>query len=86
MERTLCQLRMAGLLDSLKGIVVGQFTDYHPDVNHSSMEAMISSALRGLHIPVAFNAQVGHVECNMPVILGATATLHTDSTGSRLTF
>lgn len=85
-ERTLCQLRMAGLLDSLRGIVVGQFTDYHPDVNHSSMEAMISSALHGLHIPVAFNAPVGHVERNMPVILGTTATLHTDSTGSRLTF
>ena len=85
-ERTLCQLRMAGLLDSLNGIVVGQFTDYHPDVNHASMEAMIGKALCGLDIPVAFNAPVGHVERNMPLILGSEAILHTDASGSRLTF
>ena len=82
-ERILCQLRMAGLLDTLAGIVVGQFTDYRPDINHRSMESMIASNLSGLQIPIAFNAPVGHVDCNMPLPLGLEMTLTVTTSYSR---
>lgn len=84
-ERILCQLRMAGLLDSLAGIVVGQFTDYRPDINHASMQSMIADNLAGLSIPIAFDAPVGHVDCNHPLPLGLEMTLTVTPAGSRLT-
>lgn len=84
-ERTICQLRMAGVLDSLAGIVIGQFTDYRPDINHPSMEAMIAARLADLPIPIAFNAPVGHIDSNHPLPLGLEMTLTVLPSTSRLT-
>ncbi|MCM1109859.1 MAG: LD-carboxypeptidase [Clostridium sp.] len=74
-ERQLYQLRLAGVLDKLAGLVVGQFTDYSPDINHQSMEEMISGVVGDCRYPVAFNAPIGHVDHNIPVVEGSTATL-----------
>lgn len=75
-ERQLYQLHLSGALSRLKGLVLGQFTGYTPDLNHSSMESMISQMLSGYeNLPVAFNAPVGHVSHNVPVLSGMTVTL-----------
>lgn len=74
-ERILYQLRLSGVLSSLRGLVVGQFTDYKPDRNHRSMEEMIRDMVAGYDYPVAFNAPIGHVDGNMPVIESVTIEL-----------
>lgn len=75
-ERMLYHLRLAGILGSLAGLVVGRFTDYRPDCNHASMEAMIADMVAGYGYPVAFGAPIGHIgEDNMPVLHGAVTTL-----------
>lgn len=77
-ERMLMRLYLSGTLLKIKGLIIGQFTEYRPDKNHESMEAMIDALLTRCGItgiPVAFNFPVGHVSANYPLIEGAKVTL-----------
>lgn len=73
-QRMLYQLRLSGILQSLKGLIVGQFTNYHPDANFPDMETMISEIIAPYNYPVAFNAPIGHVNNNIPLIIGSEIT------------
>lgn len=66
-ERILYQLRLSGALSRIKGLIVGAFTDYAPEVDGRSMEAMISSMVADYSYPVAFGVPVGHVDHNLPL-------------------
>lgn len=74
-ERILYQLRLKGVLQRLKGLIVGRFTEYSPDANHPSMERMIADMTAPYAYPVAFNIPVGHIDDNIPLIQGSTVTL-----------
>lgn len=80
-ERILYQLRLSGLLGKIRGLIVGQFTDYKPDANHADMESMIYDALAGYDFPVAFGAPIGHVDHNIPLIESAKITLKVSPSG-----
>lgn len=77
-ERQLWQLRLRGVFNRVAGVLVGQFTEYHPSVDHRDMEAMMTrffADLRahGCEIPVAFGLPFGHIEANRPLMLGREA-------------
>jgi len=74
-ERIMYQLRLSGALDRVNGLILGQFTDYRPDDNHQSMEAMLAEALAPYGMPIAFGAPIGHVDHNIPLAESAWATL-----------
>lgn len=74
-ERILCQLRLAGRLNRLKGLIIGQFTLYNADSNFTDIYDMMVPLTADLNIPVAFNAPIGHVPGNMPLLHSAPATL-----------
>jgi len=77
-ERMLTRLILSGNLGRVKGVIVGQFTEYGPDLNHEDMEEMVSRLLsrHGLNgIPVAYRFPVGHVVGNYPMIEGAQVEL-----------
>ncbi|MCM1484386.1 MAG: LD-carboxypeptidase [Muribaculaceae bacterium] len=74
-ERIMYQLRLSGVLERLAGLVVGRFTEYSPDVDNASMEAMIHTMVSDYAYPVAFNAPIGHVSHNIPLTVSAQATL-----------
>lgn len=77
-ERVLWRLHLAGTLGKIAGLIVGQFTEYAPDRNFSSMERMIHSRILdwGLEgIPVAFGFPAGHTDANLPIIEGSHARL-----------
>ncbi|MDE7389230.1 MAG: LD-carboxypeptidase [Muribaculaceae bacterium] len=74
-ERILHQLRLADVLPRLRGLVVGRFTDYRPDANHSSMEEMIADIIAPYGYPVAYGAPFGHFDGNLPFLQGADVTL-----------
>ncbi|MCF0205431.1 MAG: LD-carboxypeptidase, partial [Muribaculaceae bacterium] len=75
-ERMLYSLRLSGALARLKGLVVGQFTDYpNPDRNGDSMETMIRRIIEPYSFPVAFNFPIGHFSGNVPVVEGAMVRL-----------
>lgn len=77
-ERMLMRLYLEGSLGRIKGLIIGQFTEYRPDLNHPTMERMIDSFLRKYlpeKIPVAFGFPVGHVTDNYPLVEGAMIEL-----------
>lgn len=72
-ERMLVRLDLAGVLRRVKGLIIGQFTEYRPDANYASMDDMISALLSRCEItgiPVAFNFPTGHVDFNLPLVEG----------------
>lgn len=74
-ERIMYQLQLSGVLQRLKGIIFGQFTEYKSDRNHTYMEDMLREMTVSCDCPIAYNAPIGHVFHNIPVIEGAHVTL-----------
>lgn len=99
-ERILWQLRLAGLLDTLSGLIIGRFTDYrHPTLDHPDTYSMIRSFLatatpndptdgapRLLPCPIAMAAPIGHIDANRPLLLGRPATLTVTPSVATLTY
>lgn len=83
-ERILYQLKLNGTLANLRGLIVGQFTEYKPDNNYGAMEDMINDILAGVEMPVAFDMPIGHMDENRPVLNNSMATLSVDERGARL--
>lgn len=86
-ERMFYRLLLAGSLSRIKGLIIGQFTEYRSDKNFETMEEMIHSFLLryGIEdIPVAFDFPVGHVVRNFPIIEGGYARLSIGSEGAEL--
>ncbi len=81
-ERIFYQLRLSGVLSGLRGLIIGQFTDYRPDANYSDMESMIRDITSPYRYPIAFNAPVGHVDHNIPLIESAGITLKVSPAGN----
>lgn len=81
-ERILYQLKLSGVLAKLGGLIVGQFTDYKPDESYNTMEEMIRDMVAGYKYPVAFNAPIGHVFHNIPLIESAKVTLKVSPSGT----
>lgn len=74
-ERMLWQLKLSGKFGSLRGLIIGQFTNYESDANYRNMYEMIDNFLGDIDLPVAFNAPIGHVSHNIPLVVGSQATL-----------
>lgn len=82
-ERLLYQLRLSGVLPSLRGLIVGQFTRYHlngelvsTSTDHQrQLYSMIAAMVEPYDYPVAFDFPIGHVDRNLPLVEGATAHL-----------
>ncbi len=81
-ERTLWQLRLSGVLGTLKGLIVGQFTGADQDETYRRIAAVIAP----YSFPVAFNAPVGHIPETVALIEGLPVTLTCDASGVTLTY
>lgn len=86
LERIFYQLRLSGVFDKLRGMIVGNFTEYSPDVDFSSVESMIHRLTKDYSFPIAFQAPIGHVSHNIPVVVGANARLSVTDTVVTLDF
>jgi muramoyltetrapeptide carboxypeptidase len=80
-ERMLYQLRLSGVLPNLKGLIVGQFTEYRADASYKNMYDMIADMVAPYKYPIAFNAPIGHVDHNIPVIESSHVTLKVTNNG-----
>ena len=80
-------LRLKGVLDHVKGIIVGRFTEYETQDGYSDMNEMLSETLNKYDIPVCYDFPASHDEAwNYPMIEGCTATLKVATDGVTLTF
>ena len=86
-DRMLHHLEVRGVLQRLKGIIVGHFTDYkRPKNDFEDMYEMLHSYLSELDIPVCYGFPVGHKRPNLPLIEGCRVRLTVSDAGTSLTF
>ena len=77
-DRMLWQLRHAGKLDGVVGIIFGEMLNCGASAAPELLEETILSALEDLDIPVAFGLRSGHVTGpNVTLTFGVDAELHT---------
>src|SRR5438445_786556 len=84
-DRMLMQLKLAGKLESARGIIFGEMTDC---VQHKgqgyTLEEVVLRVVGDLGIPVAFGLRSGHVsQRNVTLPIGVRAALTVDSREAR---
>lgn len=84
-ERMLYNLRLAGVLAGLSGLIVGRFTEYEESPTHPLYE-QIGALVADYDYPVCFDFPVGHVPENYPMIEGADVELDVNVSGVSLAF
>ncbi len=83
-DRLLSQLRLAGVLDGLAGVVVGRFTcdEYEgekKEQDEREQREVVLEYCRALGCPVVADFPCGHVRNNVTLPLGARVTLDADA-------
>lgn len=80
-DRLLCQLKLAGKLEALSGLIVGQFTDCQPEKEKPSLslEDIFVEYLGELSIPIVENFPTGHARDNATLPLGVEVELDADA-------
>ena len=72
----LYQLKLKGVIDKVKGIVIGRFTDYKPGYGYPDMPTLLDEYLQGYDIPICYDFPASHDESwNYPLIEGCPVTL-----------
>jgi len=86
-DRMIQNLRFSGVLAQLSGLIVGQFTDCQEDpLMKQSVLEILSDAVQKYNYPVCFNFPAGHVDFNLPLVLGTTVQLEVNEIESTLIF
>lgn len=84
-DRLMVQLKRAGKLKHLAGLVSGSFTDMSEPSFGFSAEEIIRHHTAGYDYPVAFGFQFGHESVNLPVVMGRAYALNVTAAGVTLT-
>ncbi|WP_375580314.1 LD-carboxypeptidase [Marivirga tractuosa] len=87
-DRMLLQLKRAGKLKDLAGLVVGQFTNISEDksIYGQSVEEIILSHCEEHNFPIGFNFPFGHREENMPIAHGANVSYEVSENDAYLNY
>jgi len=86
-DRMMQNLRFSGVLAQLSGLIVGQFSDCEEDpLMKQTIVEIISEAVDAYNYPVCFNFPAGHVDYNLPLLLGANVSLSVNKTEAKLIF
>ena len=86
-DRMLMQLKLAGKLQQVRGIVFGEMLDcIQPGGQQDyTLEEVVTRVLRNLHIPIAYGLRSGHVTReNITLPLGVRCALHASHDSVRL--
>jgi len=84
-DRMLLTMRCAGMLDRLKGVIIGQFTDTaDSDKWKKDAYTLIKEHTDRLDCPVLFGFPSGHEQPNYSLVLGREAQLEVSPDGGSL--
>jgi len=78
LDRMLTQLRRANRLNSLAGLIVGQFTDMRDNASlpyEKNAYELIADTVAGYNFPVLFDFPTGHVDLNLTLPIGRQVRL-----------
>ena len=85
-DRYFQMLRVHGVLEHVRGVILGRFNDCGADLDYPSVEAMLTAYFRPLGIPVCCGFPAGHGGPNAPLLMGADVTLDVTSESAVLLF
>lgn len=87
-DRMMMNLKRSGKLENLAGLVVGGLSEMRDNAVPYGMTAgeIVAEAVKSYKYPVLFGFPAGHLEENMPLILGREAVLDVDAGGCALAF
>lgn len=74
LDRMLTQMKMAGVLDGIAGLIVGSFENCGPA---DEIDALVMERFQEFDIPIISGMPIGHGEQNLTVPLGASVRLDT---------
>ncbi|MBA9075763.1 S66 peptidase family protein [Rufibacter quisquiliarum] len=77
-DRMLTQLKLAGVLDQVKGVVFGKCSDCGPGnggYGSLTLEEVLEQHLQPLHVPAFSGAMIGHITHKFTVPVGAEAEI-----------
>lgn len=78
-DRMFVHLKRAGILEGLKGLIVGHFSKIDDKTNFGySINEIIRTHTDMYDFPICFGAPIGHIMPNHPVIIGKTISLNVD--------
>ncbi len=82
-DRMLHNLRLSGILRNIKGLIVGQFSDYEEDPQMGgTLFERIRIMVEPYDYPVVFRFPAGHVPFNRPIVMNAMCRLEVTQTGA----
>jgi muramoyltetrapeptide carboxypeptidase len=84
LDRMWTHLALAGALDGIVGVVLGEFTDCDEKAATFTATEVLHELVSALGVPVLAGLPIGHGAVNHPVVLGAKVRL--DATSKRLEF
>ncbi|MFQ5772785.1 MAG: LD-carboxypeptidase, partial [bacterium] len=79
-DRYLFQLKLAGILNQINGIILGQFVDCVPTSDSPSLtiEQIVNDLTADLDIPILAELPYGHIDVKFTMPIGAQVCLDTD--------
>ncbi len=88
LDRMMLQLKRAGKLSGLAGLIAGQFSELKDGNDRFGMSAyeIIQEHTRDYDYPVAYDFPAGHVADNRALLIGGQARLEVTPGHTRLTF
>lgn len=84
LDRMWTHLKLAGALEGVAGVVLGEFTDCEEKEPTFTSAEVLSELVGALGVPAVSGLHIGHGAVNQPVVLGARVRL--DATAQRLEF
>lgn len=89
LDRMLWNLKSSGVLQNLKALLVGGFTNIK-DTNNwfpsKTIEDLILGIFKPLHIPIAFGIEAGHIKNNNPIPMGFNCEIEITKTLVKINF
>ncbi|MEJ5090264.1 LD-carboxypeptidase [Sphingobacterium faecium] len=79
-DRMFCQLKLAGILDQIKGFVFGKCTDCGPASGYGSLtvEQVLNDYIKPLGVPAYSGAMIGHIANQFILPVGAHVKMDAD--------
>lgn len=80
-DRMLTQLRLAGKLNGVAGVIFGECSNCQPRGGDAyySLGEVVANILGGLNVPVLYGLTIGHTDDQLTLPLGVAATLNADA-------
>lgn len=88
LDRIFYSLKLAGILDTITGLIIGGMTDMRDTESPfgKTYQEIILDHLEGRDIPVAFGFPAGHINDNRAIVFGTAVKLAVDASEVSLTY